>query len=174
MSFDVQELRSFPVLTSPRSTYERRPSSPDFISNDMSASGWYATGSLIFNFSGPMTAIGAYVADGAPLGGFSIELFDGSGSLGNISVGARTLPDSFIGIVRTLSFTSAKFYAESGGRLVGAGQLGGCGRAGTWNLRVVACRAGTDRRSRAPAQALVRFNFAPAPRAARRRCGCPP
>lgn len=91
------------------------PSSPNFISNDMSASGWYATGSLTFNFSGPMTAIGAYVADGAPLGGFSNELFDGSGSLGSISVGARTLPDSFIGIVSTLSFTSAKVYAESGG-----------------------------------------------------------
>lgn len=90
------------------------PSSPNFISNDMSASGWYATGSLTFNFSGPMTAIGAYVADGAPLGGFSIELFDGSGSLGSISVGARTLPDSFIGIVSTLPFTSAKFHADSG------------------------------------------------------------
>jgi PEP-CTERM motif len=87
------------------------PSSENFLSNDMSPGGGYATGSLTFNFATPMTAVGAYVADGAPLGGFSIELFDGATSLGNISVGNRTLPDSFVGIVSTLAFTSAKFYA---------------------------------------------------------------
>lgn len=103
------------ALPFPMFTAGTLPSSPNFISNDMSPSGGYATGSLTFNFSGPMTAIGAYVADGAPLGGFSIEIFDGSGSLGSISVSARTLPDSFIGIVSTMSFTSAKFYAESSG-----------------------------------------------------------
>lgn len=89
------------------------PTSPNFISNDMSPSGGYATGSLTFTFGGPTTAVGAYVADGAPLGGFSIELFDGATSLGSISVGLRTLPDSFVGIVSTLAFTSAKFSAET-------------------------------------------------------------
>lgn len=101
------------ALPFPMFTAGTLPSSPNFISNDMSPTGGYATGSLTFNFSGPMTAIGAYVADGVPLGGFSIELFDGSGSLGSISVGARTLPDSFIGITSSMAFTSAKFYAES-------------------------------------------------------------
>jgi hypothetical protein len=90
-------------------------SSPNFISNDMSSSGGFATGSLTFNFGGPMNAVGAFVADSSPLGGFSIELFNGTTSLGNISVGSRTLPDSFIGIVSTTSFTSAKFYAASSG-----------------------------------------------------------
>lgn len=101
------------ALPFPMFTAGDLPSSPNFISNDMRRSGGFASGSLTFSFGSPLTAVGAFVADSAPLGGFSIELFDGSGSLGSISVGPRTLPDSFVGIVSTTAFTSAKFAALS-------------------------------------------------------------
>ena len=87
------------------------PSAPNFISNDMSQNGGFATGQITFGFSSPRTAIGAFVADSAPLGGFSIELFAGAMSLGSISVGPRTLPDSFVGITTDTPFTAAKFGA---------------------------------------------------------------
>lgn len=87
------------------------PSSPNFLSNDLSPSGGYATGSILFNFNSPLTAVGAYVADSSPLGGFSIEVFNGNTSLGSINVGPRTLPDSFVGIISDQPFTSAKFAA---------------------------------------------------------------
>jgi hypothetical protein len=51
------------------------------------------------------------VADGAPLGGFGIEVFDGPNSLGFITVPARTLPNSFVGVISTVPFDSATFYA---------------------------------------------------------------
>jgi PEP-CTERM motif len=87
------------------------PSETKFLSNDL-AGPHFATGAITFDFgSGTARAIGAYIADSAPLGGFTIEIFDGATSLGLITVGARTLPDSFVGIVSDLSFTSARFIA---------------------------------------------------------------
>lgn len=90
------------------------PSGTQFLSNDLDSPS-YATGEITFTFDATATAIGAYVADSAPLGGFSIEVFNGAMSLGVISVGPRTLPDSFVGIVSSMAFTSAKFYANTSG-----------------------------------------------------------
>jgi hypothetical protein len=90
------------------------PSGTNFLSNDLSDP-HYATGSITFQLTSPGTAIGAYVADGAPLDGFSIELFDGINSLGSITVGPRNLPDAFVGVVSTQAFTSAKFFSVSAG-----------------------------------------------------------
>ncbi|MFH1277269.1 MAG: hypothetical protein ABIK65_02680 [Candidatus Eisenbacteria bacterium] len=89
------------------------PTEPNFLSNDMSAGGGYATGSTTFDMAGPTTAIGAYVADSSPLGGFSIEVFSGGGSVGMITVPDRYLPDSFVGIVSTVPFDQATFSAVS-------------------------------------------------------------
>ena len=86
------------------------PSEPNFLSNDLN-SPVYATGTITFTLSSPSNAIGAYVADGAPLGGFGIEVFDGPTSIGFIEVPARTLPDSFVGIISDVSFDRATFYA---------------------------------------------------------------
>jgi len=98
-------------LPFPMFTAGNLPSSPNFISNNMSAASGFATGSLTFIFASGQTAVGAFVADSSPLGGFSIEVFNGTTSLGLINVGNRTLPDSFVGIVSTTPFTSAKFAA---------------------------------------------------------------
>jgi len=86
------------------------PSETNFLSNDLS-SPTFATGSITFTLASPATAIGAFVADGAPLGDFSIEVFNGTTSLGTITVGPRTLPDSFVGVVSTEAFTSARFFS---------------------------------------------------------------
>jgi hypothetical protein len=89
------------------------PSEPNFISNDMS-SPYYATGEITFELNHKSRAIGAYVADGSPLGDFCIEVFDGSTSLGLITVDPRTLPnDAFVGLISEVDFDSARFYAAS-------------------------------------------------------------
>ena len=89
------------------------PSETNFLSVDMSAPA-FATGRITFGFPQvPKTAIGAFIADGAPTGNFSIELFNGANSLGSITVGPRTLPDSFVGVTSTQPFTSAVFFANS-------------------------------------------------------------
>jgi len=88
------------------------PTEPNFISNNMT-SPFYAYGSITFELSQPATAIGAYIADGYPLDGFHIELFNGAVSLGYITVPSRTLPDSFVGVISDSAFDSAVFYAEN-------------------------------------------------------------
>jgi hypothetical protein len=88
------------------------PSEPNFLSNDLSAP-VYATGDIHFDFVSPVTAAGAFVADQAPLAGFAIEVFSGGTSLGTISVGPRTLPSSFVGVVSTIPFDAATFFALS-------------------------------------------------------------
>lgn len=89
------------------------PTEPNFISNDMS-SPYYATGEITFELNHTSKAIGAYVADGSPLGDFCIEVFDGGTSLGTITVQPRTLPgDAFVGVVSDEVFDSARFYAAS-------------------------------------------------------------
>lgn len=90
------------------------PSGTKFLSNNM-ASPTFATGSIDFFFNAPITAVGAFVADSAPLGGFSIEVFIGNASQGIITVGARTLPDSFVGITSNIAFDHARFLAVSAG-----------------------------------------------------------
>lgn len=90
------------------------PSEPNFLSNDLTFPGGpAATGTITFHLAAPTTAIGAYVADGAPLGDFRIEVFDGNTSLGTITVGPRTLPNSFAGVVSDAAFNRATFFAES-------------------------------------------------------------
>ncbi len=88
------------------------PSEPNFISNDL-ASPYYGTGSITLELTHNATAIGAYIADGSPLDDFCIEVFDGAVSLGMASVGPRTLPDSFMGIISDDSFDKAVFFAAS-------------------------------------------------------------
>jgi hypothetical protein len=89
------------------------PSETNFLSIDMGGVN-AAAGSITFDLaSSPKNAIGAFIADGAPLGGFNIELFNGALSLGSISVGPRTLPDAFVGVTSVASFTRAVFSAAS-------------------------------------------------------------
>ena len=88
------------------------PSGTHYLSNNLNSPS-FATGSIDFTFGSAINAIGAYVADSAPLAGFSIEVFSGATSLGVISVGARTLPDSFVGITSTVSFDRARFFGIS-------------------------------------------------------------
>ncbi len=88
------------------------PTEPNYFSNDNTPS-VFATGEFTLVFSQPTTACGAYVADQSPLAGFTIEVFDSGGSsLGSINVPPRTLPNSFVGIVSTVPFASARFNAD--------------------------------------------------------------
>ena len=98
-------------LPFPMFTAGMLPSEPNFLSIDLSRP-HYATGSITFTFSAPQTAAGGFVADSAPVGDFTIEVFDEAISLGSISVAPRTLPDSFVGIVSDQAFTSAVFRAN--------------------------------------------------------------
>lgn len=110
-----QFVTSSAAMPFPMFTAGTLPSEPNFLSNDMTFPGGpAATGTITFQLAGPTTAIGAFVADGAPLGNFRIEVFDGNTSLGTITVGPRTLPDSFAGVVSDTAFDSAKFFADSG------------------------------------------------------------
>lgn len=95
----------FPMFTSGTPL----PSGTKFLSVNM-ANPSFATGSILLTMLEGSTAIGAFVADGAPLSGFSIELFNGSASLGTVSVGPRTLPNSFVGVTSVATFTSARFF----------------------------------------------------------------
>jgi hypothetical protein len=100
------------TMNFPMFTAGTLPSEPNYFANDRNPS-VYATGEFTLVYSQPTTACGAYVADGAPLAGFTIEIFDsGGGSLGSINVPPRTLPNSFAGIVSTVAFASAKFKAD--------------------------------------------------------------
>lgn len=99
----------FPMFTS-----GTLPSEPNFISNRL-APGVFATGSMRFDFAASTTAAGAYVADGSPLGSFSIQVLDGGALLGIISVPPRILPDSFVGVISSAPFTSALFVSDATG-----------------------------------------------------------
>ena len=90
------------------------PSETKFLSNLLLFPGGpAATGTITFEFSSPRTAVGAYYADQSPIGNQLIELFDGALSLGSICLPGAALPNSFVGVISTSSFTSCKFYAES-------------------------------------------------------------
>lgn len=99
------------ALPFPMFTAGTLPSEPNFLSNNLSGP-VYATGALHFQLTAPTTAIGAFVADGSPLGGFEIEVFSGGSSLGFISVPPRTLPSSFVGVVSSQPFDTAVFRAS--------------------------------------------------------------
>jgi hypothetical protein len=99
-------------LPFPMFTAGTLPSEPNFLSNLIDPP-VFATGTITFAMAGPTTAIGAFVADGAPLGDFNIEVFDGQQSLGTVTSPPRTLPDSFIGVVSTDPFDRATFRATS-------------------------------------------------------------
>ncbi len=86
------------------------PSEPNFFSNDLAAP-VYATGDFTMVLDGAATAAGGYIADAGSLGNMGIEVFNGSVSLGSISLPPRDLPDSFAGIVSTTPFTSVRFFA---------------------------------------------------------------
>ncbi len=89
------------------------PSEPNYFANDRQPPG-YATGEFTLEFVQATTATGAYIADQSPLDGFTIEVYDSGGSsLGSITVPPRTLPDSFVGIVSTVPFASAKYVSVS-------------------------------------------------------------
>lgn len=107
-----QYVTSSASLPFPMFTAGTLPTEPNFLSNDLNP-GTYATGEITFEMANPTTAIGAYVADGSPLDGFTIEVFDGDTSLGFITVPPRTLPDSFVGIVSGVPFNKAQFIAVS-------------------------------------------------------------
>lgn len=86
------------------------PTEPNFLSN-CTCGNIFGTGSLTFDMDGPTTAIGAFIAEGAPLDNFSIELFDGVNSLGTITVPPVALPNSFTGVVSDTPFDRAVFFA---------------------------------------------------------------
>ena len=88
------------------------PSGTHYLSNQLNGPS-FATGSIDFSFGSAITAIGAFVADSSPLAGFSIEVFSGATSVGLITVGSRTLPDSFVGITSTVAFDRARFFGVS-------------------------------------------------------------
>jgi len=96
----------FPMFTPPL------PSGTNYLSNQLNGPS-FATGSIDFTFGSSITAIGAFIADSSPLGGFSIEVFSGATSVGLITVGSRTLPDSFVGITSTVAFDRARFFSVS-------------------------------------------------------------
>ena len=87
------------------------PTEPNFLSNNLAAP-LFGNGALTFHFTAPTTAVGGFIADGSPLGDFTIELFDEGVSLGVVSLPPRTLPDSFVGVVSSVPFTSARFRPE--------------------------------------------------------------
>lgn len=101
------------ALPFPMFTAGTLPSEPNFVSNTLSGP-IFATGTITVKLVSPAKAIGAFVADGSPLGNFEIEVFSGGSSLGFISVSPRTLPDSFVGVVSDAAFDSATFRAASG------------------------------------------------------------
>ena len=99
------------TLNFPMFTAGTLPTEPNYFANDRNPS-VFATGEFTLEFVSPTTACGAFVADASPLDGFSIEVFDSGGaSLGTITVGPRTLPNSFVGVVSDTAFASAKFFA---------------------------------------------------------------
>ena len=100
-------------LPFPMFTVGTLPSETNFLANN-----WdppiYCTGEIVFELGWLTGAIGAYIADGAPLDGFAIEVFDGDTSLGTITVPPRTLPaEAFIGIYSDTWFDKARFYATN-------------------------------------------------------------
>lgn len=98
-------------LPFPMFTAGTLPSEPNFFSNDLSYP-YYGNGSITLELTGSTTAIGSFVADGAPLDNFNIEVFVGATSLGVITVAPRTLPDSFVGVISDTPFNKATFFAS--------------------------------------------------------------
>ncbi len=83
---------------------------PNLFSNDLSAAGSFASGTITFEFESTMTAIGFFVADGSPLDTFRIELFADNVLIGIVhSAAPKTLPDSFFGVLSNEPFDKATF-----------------------------------------------------------------
>ncbi len=83
---------------------------PNLFSNDLSGSGGFATGTITFEFIVPMNAIGFFVADGARLDPFRIELYSNDELVGVVhSDGPKVLPNSFLGVTSLIAFDRAMF-----------------------------------------------------------------
>ena len=85
-----------------------------FLSNRMSGD-VFATGTITFEFSTPTQAVGAWVADQSPIGGFVIEVLNGATSLGSVTLPPRTSPNSFAGLISDTPFTHATLTSSSTG-----------------------------------------------------------
>lgn len=107
------------------------PSEPNYFANDRETP-IGSSGTLDVVFASPRTACGAFVADAAPLGNFTIEVFaPGGARLGSINVPPRTLPHSFVGIVSTQVFVRAEFRADDVNDCWGLDDLQHVGGPGT-------------------------------------------
>jgi hypothetical protein len=73
----------------------------------------FATAGLNFSLSGTATAVGLWVTDVSPLGGFVITLFDGATNVGSFTFGPQTVPDSFVGLTSSLAFNRVFVDAEN-------------------------------------------------------------
>ena len=83
---------------------------PNLFSNDLTPGGGFGTGAITFQFLTAMNAIGFYVADGARLDPFCIELYSNATLVGVVhSDGPQVLPNSFLGVTSSISFDSATF-----------------------------------------------------------------
>lgn len=88
------------------------PSETMFLSSGMAGAQGFSTAAISFTFAGSTTAVGAFVADGSPLGGFVIELFDAADLfIGSFVAPPRNLStgSGFIGLTSDVAFTRARF-----------------------------------------------------------------
>jgi hypothetical protein len=70
----------------------------------------HATGEITFEFESEQIALGFFVADGAPLGTFRIDIYMGNNLLDSVSSDTfKTLPDSFFGVTCDFTFDRAVF-----------------------------------------------------------------
>ncbi|WP_157268649.1 PEP-CTERM sorting domain-containing protein [Azohydromonas aeria] len=74
------------------------PSGTQFLSNPLDESGRFATGALVFTLERRVRAVGAFIADDAPLGGFEIDAYKNGERVASVRLAPRTLPDSFAGL----------------------------------------------------------------------------
>lgn len=77
-----------------------------FLSSELGAP-TFATAGLNFQFGAPQSAIGFYVIDGGPLGGFRIDLFSGGVNVGGFSFPEQVSSYGFVGLISTVSFDRA-------------------------------------------------------------------
>jgi len=101
------EVASLPVYLT-----DSTHSGNQFLASEV-ASPTFATAGLNFSLSGSATAVGLWVTDVGPLGGFVITLFDGATNVGSFTFGAQTVPDSFVGLTSSLAFNRVFVDAEN-------------------------------------------------------------
>lgn len=109
------------------------PSGTKFLSNGLSAAEGFSSGSMSFVFGTAVNAVGAVIADSAPLDDFMIEIFSGGSSLGSITVGPRNLGTNgaFVGITSDAAFDTAIFSGVNANDSWGLDDLSWGGLAGT-------------------------------------------